>query len=318
MNQELVNALNKNFSPRDLEILEERQPKPGLTVLSFGAGQDSTAILYLLTYNKDFRVRYAPGKLIVAFSDTMDEHPQTYAHIEKVKVFCAEQKIPFFHLDPSMGMHGWDGLREQYRKNSTVGSKCFSKSCTDALKITPIYKFLERHVGHEHNIPIGNKKGLVQFAKKYGRIHVLIGIARGEEKRMADPSKEDKWRREPITTVYPLIDISMDRGDCQRYITAVGKEVPLPSNCILCPYLSPIELLWLYKFMRESYEDWCQIERNKLIRFAHKGEKNYGVFGKNKTLPIVLEAAQKKYGHLTDDQLWEYKMSHGHCVASRY
>lgn len=32
-----------------------------LTVLSFGAGQDSTAILYLLLYSKRFRENYAKG-----------------------------------------------------------------------------------------------------------------------------------------------------------------------------------------------------------------------------------------------------------------
>lgn len=290
-----------------------------ITVLSFGGGQDSTAILYLLIYSAAFRARYAPGKLLVVFSDTMDEHPQTYRHIEQVKILCNTHGIPFMHLRPEMGFHGWEGLREFYRRTNTVGSKCFMKTCTDNLKCKPIYSFLERHVGAEYNLPTGNKQGLVQFAKKYGRIHVLIGIARGEEKRIADPDKEQpqKWKRESINTVYPLVELGMDRADCQRIIKAFGHEVPLPSNCILCPFLSEIELVWLYRFMPDDYYDWVEIERNKFEKFKDKGDKNYGVWGR-KPLPQVLEEALIKYGHYTDDQLWEFKMSHGHCVASKY
>ena len=28
--------------------------------------------------------------------------------------------------------------------------------------------------------------------------------------------------------------------------------------------------------------------------------------------------AKKKFGHMTYDELHEYKMSHGHCVKSKY
>lgn len=265
-----------------------------------------------------FRAMYAPGELIVIFSDTMDEHPQTYEHIEEIKAFCAEHGIRFYHIRPEQGFHGWEGLREFYRRTNTVGSKCFMKTCTDNLKLKPIYSFLEHHVGQEFNLPVGKKQGLVQFAKKYGKISVLVGIAKGEESRVADPSKEkNRWKRESIITRYPLIELGMDRGNCQGYIRAVGKKVPMPSNCVFCPFLSEIELIWLFRNMKPDYHIWVEIERNKLERFKEKGEKNYGVFGR-KTLPEVLETALAKYGHYTDEQLWEHKMSHGHCVASKY
>ena len=178
--------------------------------------------------------------------------------------------------------------------------------------------FLESYIGQQYNLPIRKKQALTLFAKKYGKIHVLVGIAKGEEKRMADPSKEpQKWKRESITTVYPLVDMGMDRGECQRSIASFGYEIPLPSNCILCPFLSEIELVWLHRFMPADYHDWVEIEKNKFEKFADKGEKNYGVWGK-KPLPVVLEQSLAKYGHYTDEQLHEYKMSHGHCVASKY
>jgi 3'-phosphoadenosine 5'-phosphosulfate sulfotransferase (PAPS reductase)/FAD synthetase len=294
-----------------------RQPAE-LTVLSFGGGQDSTAILYLLIYSTAFRTHYASGKLIVIFSDTMDEHIQTYQHIEQVKLLCQQHHIPFIHILPSDGYHGWEGLRQFYRRTNTVGSKCFMKTCTDNLKLTPIYNFLECFVGREFNLPTGNKQGLVHFSKKFGKIHVLVGIAHGEEKRIADPTKEKKkWKRESITTVYPLVEMGMARDDCQRSIRAFGHEVPLPSNCILCPFLSEIELVFMWKFMPEDYREWVELEHRKIEKFADKGDKNYGVWGK-KLLPEVLEGALAKYGHLSNSELWEFKMSHGHCVQSRY
>lgn len=41
------------------------------------------------------------------------------------------------------------------------------------------------------------------------------------------------------------------------------------------------------------YDLWVQLETNKLKKFAHKGESNYGVFGRT-TLPEVLAKARKK------------------------
>ncbi len=292
--------------------------QPELCVLSMGLGQDSTTILYLLVYNKDFRRLYAPGKLICLFSDTMDEHPQTYLHLEEIKLFCSQHGIEFVHIHPDMGFHGWKGLREFYGRTNTVGSVAFVKSCTDNLKIKPIYSYLEKYVGDEYNLPVGAKQGLRHFATKYGKIRVLIGIAKGEEKRMADPSKEkQRWKRESISTVYPLVDLGMDRGDCQRYITAVGHKVPLPSNCRLCPYMSEKELLWMHRFYPEDLEAWKEFENNKFEKFKDKGEKNFGVFGK-KSLSEALAQAIEKHGHMTDEELWENKMTHGHCVKSVY
>lgn len=46
-------------------------------------------------------------------------------------------------------------------------------------------------------------------------------------------------------------------------------------------------------------------------------QKNIGVY-ENITLTQKIERVIEKYGHLTDADLMEYKMSHGHCVKSGY
>ena len=45
-----------------------------LTVLSYGAGQESTWLLYKTILDKDFRRRFAPGRFVVIGSDTGDKH----------------------------------------------------------------------------------------------------------------------------------------------------------------------------------------------------------------------------------------------------
>lgn len=297
------------------------KPDSELTVLSFGGGQDSTALLYLYAYDREFRAKYAPGDFLVVMAETGDEHDQTYSHVNEIKQFCHVHGIDFQHITPDMGYHppSWQSLNGFYDLKKAVGSKAFPKTCTDNLKLIPIYKFLERHVGDRYGLPTGRKKGFYEFQKQYGKIRMMIGIAAGEEKRMADPLKDTKkWKRECIDVVYPLVDLGLDRAGCQKTIDGFGHEVPLPSNCKRCPFMGEAELLWLFRNHPEDFHDWVRQEQVKMDNNRHlPDDKNLGVWGK-KTLPEVLSKAQAKYGDWSDEQLHEYKMSHGHCVMSKY
>lgn len=277
-------------------------------------------MLYLYAYDPAFRAKYAPKKFLVVSADTGDEHPESDDYCDYVTEFCREQGIPFVHITPDLGFHSesWQSLRGFYNLKHTVGSKAFPKTCTDRLKIQVIYKYLEHWIGQNYGVPVGQKHGFYRFMAKHGRVRVMVGIAKGEEKRVADPAKDpQRWKRDCIETVYPLIDLGLDRAGCQQYIRSTGHPVPWPSNCILCPFMSEVELVWLYRFRRADFDDWVRIERNKLIKNEHMGDRNLGVWGK-KLLPEVLEGAIAKFGHMTDEELQEYKFSHGHCVASKY
>lgn len=59
------------------------------------------------------------------------------------------------------------------------------------------------------------------------------------------------------------------------------------------------------------------LEQNKIEANLHMGDKNLGVWGKV-LLPQKLQEVISKHGHMTDLELIEYKMSHGHCVKSKY
>ena len=113
-------------------------------MLSYGAGQESTWLLYQSALSSEFRNRFAPGRLIVVGSDTGDEHPETYTQVAFSKRFCEQHGIPFYWLHKSLGFHSeaWSSLIGQYKRNSTVGSLMFKRCCTVNLKIEPFYRFL--------------------------------------------------------------------------------------------------------------------------------------------------------------------------------
>lgn len=307
-----------------------------ITILSFGAGQDSTAILYRIALDKTFRDQYVKGKLIVLMSDTGNEHPATYAHVQFIKAFCESHSIEFYLITSCQGYHpkNWDSLQQNFQAHNTVMSVAFPKTCTDNLKIKPLYNFLDHYIArhyysyNELHRPKG-KRYIKHFCKQYGKIHVLLGIAAGEESRIAKPSHEvdifgnlivskATWMDHCLQKVYPLVDLQMNRATCQSYIRSTGLPLPPPSNCMMCPFLSKQEILWLYRNHPEVFYEWQGYEQAKLNKFSNANIKsNLGVKG-NLTLAEFLDQAITEYGHMTDKQLNEYKMSHGHCVKSAY
>lgn len=308
-----------------VRLFEPTDHDPRLTVLSFGAGQDSTAILYRLAFDQKFRNQWAPNDLLVVMSDTGNEHPETYAHIESVRVFCQKHGIDFVLITPDMGFHGkhWQSLQAYFAYYSAIMSAAYPKSCTDNLKIQPIYRFLNRYVHLKYRVAesggkYGGKRGLVEFAKAHGRVRVLIGIAKGEETRLSPQIGGSPWMREAIMKAYPLVWLGWDRQACQDYIRGLGLIVPPPSNCMMCPFMGEIELLWLASKHPDAFAEWAEHERRKRFKFAHKGRDNFGALHRSLTMTEVLERARVKYAGWTFEQLEEYRFSHGHCVASKH
>ncbi len=307
-----------------------------LTVLSFGGGQDSSALIEMYLRDQNgFRARFAPGKLVVVMSDTGDEFPQTYKHALSVKKRCEAQGIEFHFLTPDLGYHSrsWPSLIDYYRSKNTIGSKAFPKTCTDNLKIQPIYRWLEEWVSTTYRYPTGRGKLAIRsFAQEHGKINVMIGIAQGEERRVRNAKMSPgRWYDNSIQPVYPLIDLGMDRAACQDLLHSFQVRV-VPSNCRRCPFVDLIELEYLRRFHPEDLAEWIELEANKLASNSHMDavqvtnkrtgktkteNRNYGVFVK-KYLPEMVQKAREKYGSWSDHAISNHRYSHGHCVASSY
>lgn len=321
--------------------LKLRKPdmKKQLTVLSFGAGQDSTYILYKIIRDQDYRSKYAPGDFIVVMSDTGDEHRETYQHVEFIKILCSEHGIPFYFITADMGYHPntWQTLVGQMKLNNSLMSMMFPRSCTDNLKIRPFYNFLNVHIANNHygqDLPSStrNKHWIKRFAADHGKIKVILGIAAGEEKRVKESKRAKKerqldlfkkakrkiqvWFENSIQKIYPMIDEGVDRKMAQDYIMVTPWPLPPPSNCKRCPFLTKPEILWMYRFNKADFLEWVQLEKAKINK-CEGLDRNLGVKGEQ-LLEEILQEAIAEFGHWTNEELQEYKMSHGHCVKSKF
>ena len=297
-----------------------------MTILSFGAGQDSTVLAIKLALDPEFRAQHAPEHLIAVFADTGNEHPHTYSHVVKMGAFLAEHGIPLVIAGSEYRSASWtDGLIGQWTTGTpSIGSKAYPKTCTDKLKVQPIYKWLAQYLEGEGYGDAMRKKSLYGYAAKHGKIKVLLGIAAGEETRAKGiTDKHAKWMQNNLEFIYPLIDLDMDRAACQQYIASqtriTGISCPMPSNCMFCPFNELFDLEWLHRNHPKDLQQWILLEARKLRAHTSKGEKNLGVWGKfGVTLIDKLMEAHEKYGHMSDQELNEYKFSHGHCVKSAY
>lgn len=290
-----------------------------LTVVSFGAGQDTIYFVWRLIVDIEFRKRHIPGDFIIVGSDTGAEHPHTYEAIKKVQAFASLNKVPLFWLTPDMGFHPktWQSLYHQYKKNNSIGSAAFRQTCTDNLKVKVIDNFVECFLKSKYHYFGMRKKAYHAFYHNYGKIRLILGFAAKEESRTSNGNKFDSvWKKTVVERYYPLIEDGTDR---QAAIDWNEANIPFkvyPSNCIICFYMSDQEVLWLYRTYPEVWLDWVAMEKAKLDKYT-TSDKNYGVYGKI-TLPEKLAKAEKLYGHWTAEQLDEYKYSHGHCIKSKY
>lgn len=251
-----------------------------LTVLSFGAGQESTWILYKLALDPEFRAKYAPGDLVVIGSDTGDEHDETYEHVKFAEEFCLIHGIEFHWVTADQGYHSpaWQSLTGQYSRNNTIGSKAFARTCTSNLKLTPFYRFLAHYISVAYGMPYDPTrlgKTYFPFAAKHGKINVILGFACNEESRAKKTTESldnealtSAFRRACTEFSFPLIEMGIDRAATQAQIREMGLPLPPPSNCKRCHFRGEVELVWLHRFQRKAYDEWVVLEQNKIDRFA--------------------------------------------------
>ena len=126
-------------------------------ILSFGAGVNSTALLFYLVNHS-----YPLDKVI--FSDTKTELPETYVIIEKIKHYCKNKNIPFIIV-------GFTDLYQYCEEKELLPSRMF-RWCTAKFKVNPIKNYLKT---------LGETKQYIGFAydeshraKKFKDIYPLI------------------------------------------------------------------------------------------------------------------------------------------------
>lgn len=322
-----------------MKVLFATSPDKPTVVLSFGAGQDSWTLLLRSCHDLDFRARFiGDANLVCVFADTGNEWPETYRSLDDARALCAEYGVTFAWLRGDSGYHsaGWaNGIEGQMRDHSSIIMRT-TRSCTAGTKVAPIYMYLDAFLAERYGLVGGRKRGLRGYTERFGRLRVMIGYAKGEERRANKASGAEQlslpldgtpapqsalppWMRDCIERFYPLIDLGMDRAACQAYCATHNRTI-WPSNCQMCPHATPEDVLLLSLEEPATFARWVAYEQAKIAK--HDGrDKNHGVFGAT-TLGEVRDDCFAKYRDFAPDDLLrvlrERRFTRGHCVSSSH
>lgn len=195
---------------------------PTLTVLSLGAGVQSTTLLLMALDGELVRPDCA------IFADTGWEPKAVYAHLDWLDKRAQREGFPIHRVsvgnirdDALASLHGRRFATMPFHTTSaSAGGGMLRRQCTREYKVTPITRKIRALAGL--------KKG--ERAKGKVLVEQWHGISLDEAHRM-------RQNREPwITTRYPLIDLRMRRGECVAWLERHGYPIPQKSACIACPY----------------------------------------------------------------------------------
>jgi hypothetical protein len=194
-----------------------------MRVISYGGGVQSTALVVLAAQRRiDFPV--------ALFSNVGDdsEHPATLRYVREVAIpWAAERGVEVIELQRRRRDGSTETLWERLMRE---GSRSLpipvrmpdtgapgTRSCTADFKIRVLARWLREHGATEDDPAV-----------------VAIGFSTDEFHRS---SNRKAYPHEQPT--YPLLDLGLSRGDCQRLIADAGLPVPPKSACFFCPFHRP-------------------------------------------------------------------------------
>ena len=226
-----------------------------VTVLSLGAGEQSSALACMLDENAlpGFK---KPDWAI--FADTGAEMPNT---LETVKWLRSILSYPVITTS-------WGNLAENTLKALTgkavperghaegagfldipafTGKGMAKRQCTYVYKIRPVKAMIRQLAGEKPP-----KLRAVQY----------LGISANERRRAVEA--RDAW----ITNVYPLVEMNISREDCRAYLDSRFQGHPVSrSACWFCPYMTPREWRQMKAKHPALYE---QAENMEALMLAHE------------------------------------------------
>lgn len=196
-----------------------------INIVSFGAGQNSTAMIILMK-KKQIHITE------IIFAETGNEMPETYIFLKEFKRWCKDNKIKFVEVVSKLG-----DLKKHYEEKKIIPYRMF-RSCTDKFKVRPIVKYLKSKYENKE-------------------INMFMGIAIDEKKRA-----EGMKNKKNIFYKFPLIDEEIDRKGCIEIIKKEGLSIPVKSGCYFCPFQTKTSWKELYKNHPELYDNSIVFEKN--------------------------------------------------------
>jgi len=214
--------------------------------LSLGAGVQSSTLALMIAHGE------LPPIDAAIFADTGWEPRKVYEWLDWL-----EKQLPFPVHRVQRGDLRRDTLDRCKRLSNRVaaipwhikmadGTRAMGRrQCTMEYKINPLSKKARQLVG------------LAPRQRGGVRCEMLIGISTDEAMRMK-PS-QDAWKIHR----WPLIEKSMSRNDCLRWMERKGYPLPPKSSCIGCPFHSDHE----WRAIKADPEAWADaLEVDAAIR----------------------------------------------------
>lgn len=210
---------------------QSKDRMPSLTLLSYGAGTNSTAILVGL---------HERGEMVdgIIFADTGGEKPATYEHLHVVNAWGVAHGFPPITTvrgsQPAQVRRG--SLEAECLELGTMPSKVFGYgNCSQKWKIDPQNK---------HGAAFAESRGLAR-----SDIIRLLGFDADEPERMERAIRHAEKQQEKQR--FPLIEWGWGREECVAAIKRAGLPQPGKSACWFCPSSKKHEVLWL----RDNHPD---------------------------------------------------------------
>lgn len=221
-------------------------------ILSLGAGVQSSTMALMIAHGEIESIDAA------IFADTQWEPPKVYEWLNWLEAEIQRCPYPF----PIHRVTRGNLRQDTISRSNTTGRRVAAipwhmvlpsgdramgrRQCTKEYKIEPLTKKTRELLGL---VPRQRAKGIL--------CETLIGISTDEALRMK-PSREP-WK----VHRWPLIEKSMSRSDCLRWMERKGYPLPPKSSCIGCPYHSDHE----WRLVKADPELWADaLEIDQVIR----------------------------------------------------
>jgi hypothetical protein len=245
-------------------------------VLSLGAGVQSSTLALMAAHGE---VPHLPHPVSAIFADTQDEPESVMRWLDQLIGLINAAPHPFPVHVVTKGRLSDNALKMRMTKDGRAFSttdipfftlnydggqgKITNRGCTRDYKLAPIMK-KARELGA---VPRKRKTG--------NRVHVVqwIGISCDEIYRMK-PSRD--WWAESI---WPLVDLRMNRHDCKRWMEAKGYPEPPRSSCVYCPYHNNHE----WRRLRDEEPK----EFARAVAFEKKLQETKAASSNSKTTPFL-------------------------------
>lgn len=208
------------------------------SVVSFGAGTNSTAILQGM-----LELGEKPDAIL--FADTGGEKPKTHEHLERMQRWCKDVGFPELIVVRYSDTSRHASLEDECHNNGTLPSKAFGfGGCSQKWKRYPMDKWVKAWPA-------------AQAAWEQGqRVQRVIGIHYGETKRGKIPDDAQ------FTYRFPLREWKWRQEECEAACVRACGYVPEKSACFYCPAMRKPEVLALAKEHPDLFQRAVEMEQN--------------------------------------------------------